>query len=1326
MIDRERWFLTCLLAVTLLSPSRLIAQDDIDDDDELMQTPGLIATYSVGESSVEQLVRDVAFTWSRGPDGRLQASDTFRARFSGRLLVQEAAKYRFAAVLKGQAKITVGGKVVLDATGAGALVSGDEISLAFGDLPVAVSFSGPADGQLRLFWSSDRFGVEPVPSHLFSHSKPRPDLQSDVLASQMFDVYRCARCHSDAKGLDKPDPAPSLATLRGGLGAKWIVRKLTEQPAVDSKMPHFGFTDQEATDISEFLMTNAKAARLQRMPKPKNPEDDRKAGRNAIRSVGCLACHQHDGIGASGPYSGGNLSAVASKRSRDWVYTWLKNPAALNADHRMPIVKLDNDQRRQLALVLGGEARVATNAGDEAATKRGRDLVRAFKCSSCHSIPGLPASEPKGVGSGFGGCVRPAASHVGPAYPQVADELANRLTRLVQGSANLEHGRLLLDRRNCTACHARDGGTGILPVVGQLVESDRSLRRTSQALIPPSLTAVGDKLNDGALAEAIAGRQGTPRLPWLSVRMPQFNHSKEEGDAILKYLIAHDRIPSKLAEGFSVTKPSPQNLVVGQALVGSSGFSCIACHKAGRYEPRNLALGTKGSELLGLGKRMRREYFLRWTRSPARIVPGMEMPSITRPVKGILSEDIDQQLAVAWEALNDDGFTVPTNPGSFEQFVTVKPGDRARVIRDVFTDPVEKGYIARPLVIGLNNGHNVMFDLDTFGLRHWWFGDTARQRTEGKSWYWDIAGIGVESLPRAADIALEVNDGSLIQPTTERATNGRMGSWKQTSEGLRFSYSLNFDVAGKRCVVDVSESIEPVSGGGQAGFRREVRVAGVPEGTNARLRQKSGLVDFTDGTAVVQYLSELKRPQVKQLAVTKTRAAEAEKVTSVPGFTGVRLPLSRSIMPTSLNWRADGTLVFTSLKGHVWLAKDTDADGLPDTLEPFEEGLAAPFGVLPVGDDLLVAHKPEVIRLRDTNGDDRADAREVVSTGWGYSDNYHDWTTGLVRDSRGDIYFGLGSDYSQRKRPKDRSLWRGTVLRLSKEGKTEPVSWSFRYPVGLAIDDQDRVFVTDNQGVQNTFNEVNHVQMGRHYGVPSRHEPDPDQPNTEPAIRVPHPWVRSMNAMVFLPADHASPFAGHAIGAEYDTHMLVRMSFQTVDGVVQGACYYFSNPGQDGGGSNFVGPIAINAAPNGDIYVGSIHDSGWLGGRNTGAIERISFSGDLPNGVRELRATSDGFEIELIRSDDSEALLTPEAFSVAAYTRKWQGSYATPDFGRHQVRVAAVGVRGGRVFELKLAEPLRSGYVYEVTIGGGATKFFPATGHYSVNRVPASQGASRK
>ncbi|MGH7128446.1 MAG: DUF7133 domain-containing protein, partial [Planctomycetaceae bacterium] len=517
----------------------------------------------------------------------------------------------------------------------------------------------------------------------------------------------------------------------------------------------------------------------------------------------------------------------------------------------------------------------------------------------------------------------------------------------------------------------------------------------------------------------------------------------------------------------------------------------------GEYEPRNVALGTRGSELLGIGDRMREEFFLRWTHSPLRIVPGMEMPSYTKPVPGVLGGDLDAQLRTVWKALNDPRFTAPTNPSAVEQFLVIKPGEPPRIVRDVFTLPKGEGegYVARAFAVGLNNGHNVLFDLDTFTVRGWTFGDFARQRTEGKSWYWDMAGISVMTgLDEQSDFALRRRgDETLIFPKADESQCGRLVSYRTTPAAVILEYELNLEfqlgTEGVR-TVNLYEVISPFDDGERAGWQRRIELrTSLPDGHDVvvfRPKPRNGLgsprVEAIDArqewesapdaqreflpipitpvaaaefpnavprTVVLRYSSSLKRelpassdrldrsarpPLIPPSEGGRRQDAEElrpEPVTTVPGFDGVRLPLDRSIMPTAIAWTNDGTLAFTSLKGHVYLARDTDGDGMEDTLSVFEEGLAAPYGIIADGNALIVAHKPELLKLEDTDGDGRADLRTVLATGWGYSDNYHDWTCGIVRDGDGNLYVGLGSDYAQPERPRDRARWRGKVLKIS-------------------------------------------------------------------------------------------------------------------------------------------------------------------------------------------------------------------------------------------------------------------------------------------------------
>ena len=347
----------------------------------------------------------------------------------------------------------------------------------------------------------------------------------------------------------------------------------------------------------------------------------------------------------------------------------------------------------------------------------------------------------------------------------------NAHAALLSDEAEIFRGERLLERKQCVACHARGGHPGFGAAAVGIVRSKGSLRTPAETLIPPNLTAVGDKLKDEALAEAVNGGMKKRRLTWLAVRMPRFQHADAERSALLAAFISRDRIPDDAPESAVARFDAAQartgsdaneesRMVTGQKLVGPRGFSCIACHDMGTYSPKNVAIPTHGSDLMGIGRRMRREFFLRWTRAPLRIRPGMEMPSYERPVAGLLHGNIILQLAALWEALNDPRFTPQINPSAVEQFLVVRPGEPARIVRDVFAKRKGgDGAVARAFAVGFNNGHSLLFDLDLFCLRDWTVGDFARQRTSGKSWFWDLAGVPAASeFEPSPDLALAGND----------------------------------------------------------------------------------------------------------------------------------------------------------------------------------------------------------------------------------------------------------------------------------------------------------------------------------------------------------------------------------------------------------------------------------------------------------------------------------------------------------------------------------------------------------------------------------------
>jgi len=1393
--------------------------------DEEKMVPGLHCVVTDGQHAVTRIDRRLSFDWT---DSRIDSriNDVQSVTWAGNLLVRTAGRHTFHAQVAGGMEVTVDDKVVLAAEGSNVFVSGTAVDLSAGDHRIQIVFQttskrlatkAPRDFRMQLFWSSPEFTLEPVPADALTHVA-KDDASITQQGRRLVDALRCAACHT---GLDELPTlkAPSLLRLRGHTSDSDIVRRLTHPETVGawSSMPAFGFSESEAKDVAAFLVDSSEASgtgidNLERF----KPEDV-DAGQKLLLTTGCAACHAMSVLPSgfepqAAPYHGPDLSSLTERRSAEWLTTWLKTPQAINPDHRMPVFTLSEDERRQIVAALVQKPAILQENSSKGVTSdtpsiaRGRELVTKANCANCHRISGIeppnanrlrPFADAKNDDGH--NCIAPtskAADHASVRLPRFRlneiqrDQIRNWLATLnanLPASAEFARGDLLLHRNGCVACHDRDQQTGLSAMAATIEARRDDLRGQSQALIPPPLTAVGDRLQDDYLYRSVAGEHKARRLPWLLVRMPRFELSPEDRRSIVRYFVGSDRIPESadVARPELFTHLDPQHpviataseLLIGNQLAGAGGFNCIACHTAGSYDPKNVAMGTRGSDLVTMGQRVRVRYFMRWMRNPIRVVPGIEMPAIGKPVSGLLEESLSEQIAVLWKALADPNFSPPTVVSRYEQFVTLSAGDPPRVIRDVFTigNTKERVGVARAFAVGFNNGQNLLLDLDSMQVRQWTIGEFARQRTEGKSWYWDLAGVTLlQTTGDGAFVKLmnpDEPDAPLMLPVVDERRQAELLSYRVSGETVLLRVRFHFDpnhADGKtdrelpthaattawndpaRPLIQTILSLElkPIpSENDRSGWTWNVVLEDCPEPYRLQLRSDTSQKSRGEIPWSVSYVSAVQNDPLQHAPLLKEGegatlrylcdvtpivlsppplaklSSVADPITSVPGFQGQRLPIGSAIMPTGMAWLADGRMVMSSLKGDVWILSDTDGDALADSMSLFADGLSAPYGIQVDGDAILVAHKPEVLRLRDSDDDGRADEFDVVASGWGFSDDYHDWTTALVRDRNGDLFVGLGSDYSQNKRPVDNDRWRGTILKIDSTGRITPIATAFRFPMGLAFDRNQNLFATDNQGVQNTFNEINHVMPGKHYGVLSRHEAATVEPPETPALMVPHPWTRSVNSILFLPDNFANPdLAGHGIGCEYDTRCLIRFTIQEVNGVQQGACYRFSRPGQPGGAGNFVGPVASGIGPDGALYIGSIWDSGWQGGANTGSIERLTPGASMPNGIREIRATEKGFEVTFFKPPENAALMrTAATWSVQGYTRHWSGSYATPDSERHTLTPTAVNLSDDRRTAMLHLQPLKAGFVYEIRVNESAATeeaLWPAEGFYSMKAVP--------
>jgi hypothetical protein len=433
-------------------------------------------------------------------------------------------------------------------------------------------------------------------------------------------------------------------------------------------------------------------------------------------------------------------------------------------------------------------------------------------------------------------------------------------------------------------------------------------------------------------------------------------------------------------------------------------------------------------------------------------------------------------------------------------------------------------------------------------------------------------------------------------------------------------------------------------------------------------------------------------------------------------------------MPTAMDWRPAGDLVVASLKGQVWNLRDTDDDGLEDEAVAISDELAAPYGVAAYDQYVDVVNKYGLLRLYP-------DRMLTIASGWGHTTDYHDWAVGLPRDESGNYYVALPCEQDKRSAPA--AKYKGSVLKLSPREPTpddprlfaiEVLTGGHRFPMGIARNRAGEMFVTDNQGNYNPFNELNHVVRGKRYGFINTIERTPDfkPPLTAPTIDIPHPWTRSVNGICFLdsPASAESrfgPFEGHLIGCEYDTRRLIRMSLQKVGDIYQGAAYPFSY-NEPRSGDPLLGPLVCAVSPQGDLYVGGIRDSGWGGSNNTGEIVRLRPQFDqLPCGIAEVRATASGFIVEFTTPVDRDKAAQAESYAISSYTRVSTPAYGGEDQDRRQEQITAVRVASdGHQVEI-LLNGLRTGYVYELhlkNLAAGVAEFFPAEAHYTLRNIP--------
>jgi putative membrane-bound dehydrogenase-like protein len=141
-------------------------------------------------------------------------------------------------------------------------------------------------------------------------------------------------------------------------------------------------------------------------------------------------------------------------------------------------------------------------------------------------------------------------------------------------------------------------------------------------------------------------------------------------------------------------------------------------------------------------------------------------------------------------------------------------------------------------------------------------------------------------------------------------------------------------------------------------------------------------------TVETDYAADLPRlPQV-------SAAVARDTLVVAPGF-ALELMAAEPLVasPVAIAWDEDGALFVAEMRGYsehqgerigrIRLLHDEDGDGRPDRATVYAEGLAWPTAVCCWDGGVFVGDAPDILWLRDADGDGVADERRVVFTGFG-------------------------------------------------------------------------------------------------------------------------------------------------------------------------------------------------------------------------------------------------------------------------------------------------------------------------------------------------------
>ncbi|MFA0759979.1 MAG: hypothetical protein HZLCBSQH_000064 [Candidatus Fervidibacterota bacterium] len=458
---------------------------------------------------------------------------------------------------------------------------------------------------------------------------------------QLVQQVGCLGCHRiDGVGgpqerekgkrvLSNKDFGPNLSKVGSKItNPDWLFNWLLNPKAIDpkAKMPNLRLSDQEAADITAFLLTlreqpTARPVAFTPTPQLDNPELIDK-GFRLIANYGCAGCHNIPGtekltkIGKNlsdeadlDPHLidfGQRVHEIFEKAPTYWdrKYIWLREKILRPRSFREQGLRMPNPN-------------ISEEDADALLT-----AILSFTKREVATLKVTATDLPQTL------YVRDRADD-----PRIAA---------------ISAGQKLVFSYNCVGCHIVEGyGGDIWPLL-------------EDGMQPPNLQSEGYRVNHDWLFRFLhdptmgSGRQHYIR-PWLKVRMPTFGFDDGEVNTLIRYFAALDNRPI-FQEFRTPYRPNPATAAVGKKLFDA--LQCMACHPTGPVQP-GADVAQLAPNLQLTRERLQPEWIVDWLLDPQKFQPGTRMPTFfpyneqtgkhDSPMPDILGGDARKQA----EALRD-------------------------------------------------------------------------------------------------------------------------------------------------------------------------------------------------------------------------------------------------------------------------------------------------------------------------------------------------------------------------------------------------------------------------------------------------------------------------------------------------------------------------------------------------------------------------------------------------------------------------------------------------------------------------------------------------